>query len=491
MDIPPSQPPFALPSPPSPPVPSPSAHPFPPTPLPCLPPSPLPCPAPRSTPPTPPSLNLEPPSVPLPRPSRLQLPPPSRPGVAPAPPGARPPCDGRPAPAGGPAQARRPGGGRAAAAAPPAATAAPPREHGRLGGGAGRGGDRLARRGAGGGGPAPGRARGGGARARLGPGERGGIGKGGGTKSAARSWFRPHRGGPFLDTWPPPGAGRRRENQLRELILKPPLCYAPLSPDPNVAPGLTVRVLEASVEWQERLVERAVDALGRGSADVDPYGAAVWPAAQVLAQAVAAWVAAAPRPPSVLELGAGCGLASLTAAAMGASVTATDFRELPLELVAEAARRQGLAPRLRTALFDVRASAEPVPPADLVAASDVLYDRDTAVGVAGRIAEARERGSAVLVADVGRPNRGAFLEELGRLRPHEEAAFACRGRARQLVVAGPSGPGACAAVGAESDALGKETRVEILELPPGPASAAVRPSSPSTLWRPRGHGHVL
>eukprot|EP00959_Pyramimonas_sp_CCMP1952_P213226 4461318-Pyramimonas_sp.AAC.1 len=35
-----------------------------------------------------------------------------------------------------------------------------------------------------------------------------------------------------------PGAGRRRENQLRELILKPPRCYPPRSPDPNLArPG--------------------------------------------------------------------------------------------------------------------------------------------------------------------------------------------------------------------------------------------------------------
>eukprot|EP00959_Pyramimonas_sp_CCMP1952_P463007 9484198-Pyramimonas_sp.AAC.2 len=29
------------------------------------------------------------------------------------------------------------------------------------------------------------------------------------------------------------GAGRRWESQLRELILKPPLCYPPLSPGPN------------------------------------------------------------------------------------------------------------------------------------------------------------------------------------------------------------------------------------------------------------------
>ena len=40
------------------------------------------------------------------------------------------------------------------------------------------------------------------------------------------------------------------------------------------------------------------------------------------------------------ELGAGCGLASLTAARLGAQVLATDFRQLPLQLLRAAARRQ-------------------------------------------------------------------------------------------------------------------------------------------------------
>eukprot|EP00959_Pyramimonas_sp_CCMP1952_P339814 7116580-Pyramimonas_sp.AAC.1 len=36
--------------------------------------------------------------------------------------------------------------------------------------------------------------------------------------------------GPFLDTWAPPGAGRRRENQLGELILNPIFAIPPFAP---------------------------------------------------------------------------------------------------------------------------------------------------------------------------------------------------------------------------------------------------------------------
>ena len=65
---------------------------------------------------------------------------------------------------------------------------------------------------------------------------------------------------------------------------------------------------------------------------LDPYGMAIWPSALVLAQAVAAYVT--PNPDQrILELGAGCGLASLTAARLGADVLATDFRMLPLQLL--------------------------------------------------------------------------------------------------------------------------------------------------------------
>jgi len=257
-------------------------------------------------------------------------------------------------------------------------------------------------------------------------------------------------------------------------------------------------VIEASGDWQGRLVEQACEALETGGADVDPYGVVLWPAAQVLAQAAAAYVAVALQTgleerggrlvpgsgggvPKVLELGAGCGLASLAAARLGAEVLATDFRRLPLELLEEAARRQGLESRVRTALFDVCDESAALPEADLVIASDLVYEKVTAVAMAKRVAEARRRGSAVLIADIGRPNRRFFLEELGRLLPGAEADFSkCSGLAVQRS-AGGAAP--------KSDTT--KVRVEVLELPPGPATSTVKPESPCVLLRPPGHKHVL
>mmetsp|Transcript_13966 Transcript_13966/g.38163 ORF Transcript_13966/g.38163 Transcript_13966/m.38163 type:complete len:357 (-) Transcript_13966:78-1148(-) len=245
--------------------------------------------------------------------------------------------------------------------------------------------------------------------------------------------------------------------------------------------GLKLKVLEASVDWQELLIEQAVEA-PEDTLEADPYGMAIWPSAQVLAQAAAMYAGElAARPGArVLEMGAGCGLASLTMAAMGVDVVATDFRKLPLQLMGESASRAGLDAKVRRQLFDVRDLSVPLPPADLVMAADLLYERGTAEAVAHRVAEARARGSAVLIGDVGRPNRAAFLAELRRLCPGEPADFgACRG----VATAGKRR-------GRET-VMEKEVVVEVLELPPGPAVAGVCSEYPSFAIRPEGHAHVL
>lgn len=83
-------------------------------------------------------------------------------------------------------------------------------------------------------------------------------------------------------------------------------------------PRLRLHIYEASREGQERLIEQvasnslassrsqAVDSSLRPLAD--PYGSALWPSALVLAQGLAAYELSGKQ---VLELGAGCGLASL------------------------------------------------------------------------------------------------------------------------------------------------------------------------------------
>merc|ERR1712232_1437352 len=94
------------------------------------------------------------------------------------------------------------------------------------------------------------------------------------------------------------------------------------------------------------------------------------------------------------------------------------------------------------------------------------------MGMAQRVAEARRRGSAVLVADVGRPNRVHFLSELRRLLADEAVDFSCHGMAIQR---------------AEKVATRREVPVDILELPlGGPAHKTVRPERPSVLWRSEG-----
>ena len=71
--------------------------------------------------------------------------------------------------------------------------------------------------------------------------------------------------GPFLDTWAHPGAGRRRENQLRELILYPALCCPTLSPAPRHGPPGERRAL-----WDSQATDQ-IHAKGRTS-DLEDWG---------------------------------------------------------------------------------------------------------------------------------------------------------------------------------------------------------------------------
>lgn len=244
------------------------------------------------------------------------------------------------------------------------------------------------------------------------------------------------------------------------LAEEPALLRNAVRVDVSVLPGVEVHVLEASLDWQDALVNQALDAPD-GTFEADPYGVVLWPAAQVLAQAVASHIAAF-GPLRIMELGAGCGLASLTALKLGADVLATDFRELPLQLLEEAATQQGLRSGLRTQVFDI-CGDDPLPEADLVIASDVLYERRTAKGLARRVNEARRRGSKVLISDTGRPGRPAFVEALGRLLEggeDEGAQFVTR---RGVAVQGSRHELFCEP--ARRPPPGQQVGVDLLELP--------------------------
>lgn len=98
-----------------------------------------------------------------------------------------------------------------------------------------------------------------------------------------------------------------------------------------------------SVLHAEAILDRATE--DRFVSDPDnrlPYGAALWPAALALAHDLAGR-AAALRGRAVLELGAGCGLPGIAAAALGARVLQTDRNELALHLCQQNGARNRLA----------------------------------------------------------------------------------------------------------------------------------------------------
>jgi len=171
--------------------------------------------------------------------------------------------------------------------------------------------------------------------------------------------------------------------------------------------GQQVRALRIAVDDGEPLEvlqlahpESALEAAIRG--ERDPYAGIFWPTAIALARMIAAEIRAGMR---VVDAGAGTGLVSLAAARRGASVLALDHDPVALQLLAAAAARQALL--VETCVFDLT-SAQPLPHCDLMVFSDLLYQRDFALMVAGRAVEAVRQGASVLVGDPGRIGRDAF-----------------------------------------------------------------------------------
>jgi predicted nicotinamide N-methyase len=174
-----------------------------------------------------------------------------------------------------------------------------------------------------------------------------------------------------------------------------------------VVAGQQVRALSIAVDEGEPLQvlllahpESALEGAIRG--ERDPYAGILWPSSIALARAIVPEIEAGSH---VIDAGAGTGLISLAAARRGARVLALDHDPVALQLLAAAAARQSLP--LETALFDLT-SSQPLPRCDLIIFSDLLYQRDFALMVAGRAVEAVRHGARVLVGDPGRIGRDAF-----------------------------------------------------------------------------------
>ncbi|NJD11171.1 MAG: hypothetical protein FIB01_12315 [Gemmatimonadetes bacterium] len=173
--------------------------------------------------------------------------------------------------------------------------------------------------------------------------------------------------------------------------------------------GQQVRALRIAVDEAEPLEvlqlahpESALEAAVRG--ERDPYAGILWPTSIALARAIVPELTTGMR---VEDAGAGTGLLSLAAARRGASVLALDHDPVVLQLLAAAAARQAL--HVETRVFDLTA-ARILPACDLMVFSDLLYQRDFALVVAGRAVEALRQGAQVMVGDPGRIGRDAFQD---------------------------------------------------------------------------------
>lgn len=138
-----------------------------------------------------------------------------------------------------------------------------------------------------------------------------------------------------------------------------------------------------------------------------PYWADVWPSARVLAARLLGERGAGR---TLLELGCGSGVAAVAAIRAGFAVTVTDYYDDALLFArANCWRLTGREPDAARHV-DWRAFPDDLGYFDVVAASDVLYERPYAGLVARAYARTLARGGLGLLADPGRVFAPAFIE---------------------------------------------------------------------------------
>jgi len=138
-----------------------------------------------------------------------------------------------------------------------------------------------------------------------------------------------------------------------------------------------------------------------------PYWADIWPSARVLADRLTNLDGHSRR---YLELGCGSGLPSVVAASRGFEVLATDYYDDALEFTRLNARHNGL-PEPRTRMVDWRQFPDDLGRFDVVAAADVLYEKQYTTLVACAVARTLAPGGLGLVTDPGRWLAGEFPAE--------------------------------------------------------------------------------
>ena len=261
----------------------------------------------------------------------------------------------------------------------------------------------------------------------------------------------------------------------------------------------SISILEATADSQNHLVDMAlateeeiatVGSSPSGSLQLttgDPYGAVLWPAASDVANHLLTTNNITLENKTMLELGAGTGLVSISAALGGMSkIRATDYENVPLKLLQYAStkinhqshddnssdakkivsneeRKQKLT-NIETFLFDICDHNIPLPSADFVVAADIMYEPKTGIAMAYRVVEALKVGSRVIVGcSPGRPGRPRFIEKLRELLPNTKVDFVgvngttCSGPRNELI---------CGKDSTSISSKPKLLKVELLDLSP-------------------------
>jgi predicted nicotinamide N-methyase len=136
-----------------------------------------------------------------------------------------------------------------------------------------------------------------------------------------------------------------------------------------------------------------------------PYWAEIWPAAVTLSQVIMERLEFAGK--SVIELGAGVGMASVAAARSGARALATDYSTEALRFAVYNALRNGV--ELDTGRLDWRMVRNDEK-FDFVIAADVLYERVNLLPIVTAIEALLKPGGAAYIADPRRRLAEQFLE---------------------------------------------------------------------------------
>lgn len=154
-----------------------------------------------------------------------------------------------------------------------------------------------------------------------------------------------------------------------------------------------------------------------------PYWADIWPSSRILARAL---VLETGTGRSLLELGAGLGLASIGAMRAGYDVLASDYYDDALLFIRANAWRT-LKREPRTRMIDWRDLPADLGTADRIVAADILYEDRYPPLVVNVIARALAPAGMATIADPGRPMVEQFFELLPahglRLRDTEIVSY--------------------------------------------------------------------